>query len=54
MIRQCLNRRIGSFEVLRAEVAAWQAARDRVQAKVDWQFTNGRCPCQAEAPLSDI
>ena len=39
MIRQCLNRRIGSFEVLRAEVAAWQAARDRVQAKVDWQFT---------------
>ena len=39
MIRQCLNRRIASFDVLRAEVAAWQAARDRVQAKVDWQFT---------------
>ena len=39
MIRQCLNRRIDSFEVLRAEVAAWQAARDRIQAKVDWQFT---------------
>ena len=39
MIRQSLNRRIDSFEVLRAEVAAWQAARDRVQAKVDWQFT---------------
>ena len=39
MIRQCLNRRIASFDVLRAEVAAWQAARDRVQAKVDWQLT---------------
>ena len=39
MIRQRLNRCTDSFEVLRAEVAARQAARDRVQAKVDWQFT---------------
>ena len=39
MIRQCLNRRIDPFEVLRAEGAAWQAARDRVKATVDWQFT---------------
>ncbi len=39
MIRQCLNRRIDCIEVLRREVAAWQAARDRIQAKVDWQFT---------------
>ena len=39
MIRQCLNRRIDSIDTLRAEVAAWQAARDRIQAKVDWQFT---------------
>ena len=37
-----LNRRIGSFEVLRAEVAAWQAARE----PVDWQFTT-TIPCQA-------
>ena len=36
LIRQCLNRRI---DALRAEVAAWQAARDRIRAKVDWQFT---------------
>ena len=36
MIRQCLNRRI---DTLRAEVVAWQAARDRIKAKVDWQFT---------------
>ena len=39
MIRPCLNRRIDSFEVLPAETAAWQAARDRGQAKVDWQST---------------
>ena len=39
MIRQCLNRRIDSIDILRQEVAAWQAARDRLQAKVNWQFT---------------
>ena len=39
MTRQCLNRRIASLEVLRDEVAAWQADRDRIQSKVNWQFT---------------
>jgi len=39
MIRQCLNRRIDSIGVLRDEVAAWQAQRDRLQAKVNWRFT---------------
>ena len=39
MIRQSLNRRIDSIDTLRTEVAAWQAARDRIQAKVNWQFT---------------
>ena len=39
MIRQCLNRRIDSIDVLRDEVAAWQTARDRLRAKVNWQFT---------------
>ena len=39
MTRQCLNRRIDSLEILRDEVAAWQASRDRIQAKVNWQFT---------------
>ena len=39
MIRQCLNRRIDSIDTLRTEVAAWQAARDRIKAKVNWQFT---------------
>lgn len=39
MISQCLNRRIDNLEELRDEVAAWQAGRDQLQAKVDWQFT---------------
>ena len=39
MIRQCLNRRLDSIDVLRDEVAAWQAARDRIRAKVNWRFT---------------
>ena len=34
-----LNRRIDSLEILHDEVAAWQASRDRIQAKVNWQFT---------------
>ena len=39
MSRQCLNRRIDSVDVLAREVAARQDSRDRIQAKVDWQFT---------------
>lgn len=39
MIRQCLNRRIDTIEELRNEVNAWQAHRDQLDAKVNWQFT---------------
>ena len=39
MIRQCVNRRIDSIELLRAQVAAWQTQRDRLKAKVNRQFT---------------
>ena len=39
MVSQCLDRRIDSIETVRSEVAAWQARRDRLQAKVNWQFT---------------
>ena len=39
MIRQCLNRRIDRLETLREQVAAWQEARDRAKAKVEWRFT---------------
>ena len=35
MIRLCLNRRIDTIQVLRAEVAAWQDQRDHLKAKVN-------------------
>ena len=42
MVSQCLDRRIDSIdsiETVISEVAAWQARRDNLQAKVNWQFT---------------
>lgn len=39
LISQCLDRRIGNMEELREEVAARQARRDQIHAKVNWQFT---------------
>lgn len=39
LIGQCLDRRIDSIDTLRSEVAAWQARRDQLNAKIDWQFT---------------
>ena len=39
LIGQCLDRRIGSIDTLRSEVAAWQVHRDQLKAKLNWQFT---------------
>ena len=39
LIGQCLNRRIDNIEILRREVAAWQAQRDQINAKIDWRFS---------------
>ena len=39
MTRQCLNRRMDSLKILRDKVAASQASRDRIQARVNWQLT---------------
>ena len=39
MVAHCLSRRIDSTETVQSEVAAWQARRDRFQAKVNWYFT---------------
>jgi len=36
---QCLNRRIGSIEKVKASVSAWQMRRDNLNAKINWQFT---------------
>jgi hypothetical protein len=37
--RQCLDRRIPSFEELVHEVRAWQTARNAAGATIDWHFT---------------
>lgn len=37
--RQCLNRRIGDRDTLVTEVAAWEAARNGRQRRIDWRFT---------------
>lgn len=39
LARQCLDRRIGSADELRAEVAAWVAERNADKSQVVWRFT---------------
>ena len=36
---QCLDRRIPDQQVLKVEVEAWEADRNRKHARADWQFT---------------
>ena len=40
MQSQCLNRRIPNLATMRAEVAAWEVARNNRGAPINWQFTN--------------
>lgn len=37
--RQCLDRRIGTEEEMKAEIKAWQAERNGQTIGADWQFT---------------
>ena len=37
--RQCLDRRIGEWNLLRQEVTAWTARRNQPQCKINWRFT---------------
>ena len=39
LAEQCLDRRLGSLDLLRQEVAAWETARNRAKATVDWRFS---------------
>ena len=39
MDRQCLNRRIPNADMLKKELVAWQKARNKVKAKIEWKFT---------------
>jgi uncharacterized small protein (DUF1192 family) len=40
--RQCLNRRIPDRLMLTAEVAAWEADRNKHHAKANWQFSTDK------------
>ncbi len=39
LTRQCLNRRIESFELLESKCRSWNVERNGLQKGVDWQFT---------------
>ena len=39
LARQCLDRRIGSAELLRSEVAAWVSERNADNSRVVWRFS---------------
>jgi uncharacterized small protein (DUF1192 family) len=36
---QCLDRRIADQQMLKEEVDAWEADRNKKHAKADWRFT---------------
>jgi hypothetical protein len=40
--KQCLGRRLGSMEELRAEVAAWEEERNDRMVEAKWQFTTAK------------
>ena len=42
LAKQCLDRRIGDIETLRAEVLAWVKERNAKRASVQWQFTKNK------------
>jgi hypothetical protein len=39
---QCLDRRISAPEVLKAEIAAWERARNSAGARIRWMFTTDK------------
>lgn len=40
--KQCLDRRIGTMEELRRQVAAWESERNERMVEVKWQFTTAK------------
>ena len=52
---QCLDRRIDSRETLESEVTAWETARNKRKASIDWRFTipNARDKLKKLYPVYD-
>lgn len=42
LVRQCLDRRIPSQEVLEQEALAWQAERNQAAIQINWTFTTSK------------
>ena len=42
LTKQCLSRRLGTFEELQREVESWQQERNKAQVKARWQFTTAK------------
>lgn len=39
LTEQCLDRRLGSEDILKHEVGAWETERNSARATIDWRFT---------------
>jgi len=39
LTQQCLDRRLGSIDIVEKEVTAWEVERNDCKATIDWRFT---------------
>ena len=39
LTEQCLDRRMGSQEIVAHEIGAWESERNATRATIDWRFT---------------
>jgi hypothetical protein len=55
LTEQCLDRRLGSQEVVAKEVGAWETERNNRKATIDWRFTipNARDKLKRLYPVKD-
>lgn len=50
LVRQCLDRRIDTFEEIWTETQAYQRRRNNAESRIDWQFTD----CDARIKLKRL
>lgn len=55
LTKQCLDRRLGSQEIVVKEVGAWETERNNLKATIDWRFTipNARDKLKRLYPVKD-
>jgi hypothetical protein len=54
LARQCLDRRIPDMDALRREVAIWEADRNAVAVRVDWQFNTADARIKLKRPYPTL